>query len=205
MFSESGSALKVSHFRVVQLVITLGLILAIVGGATSTSSTATGAPPATSKAGVILYIFAFLALMFILFVSLGKLRVVPTMERRVAIAVLCAAPFILVRLAYSVLAVFLHNSDFNVVDGKIVYFVVMRVLEEFIVVLIYILVGFSIQTLAPDQQGPIATRAWKDRNKGGRRGNRGTDYAMATQGNERDSQGYPPQTHHHHHRREEQA
>jgi hypothetical protein len=196
LYSETGSFLKVSHFRLVQLVIMLGLILSIAGGATGTTSPSGAVKPSgTSEAGIILYVVGFLALMAILFISLGKLHNVPRLERRVAVAVLCAAPFILVRLAYSVLAVFLHNHDFNIINGSVVILVVMRVVEEFIVVFIYILLGYFVETLTSETQGPIATRAWKNRtSKGDKRGHGSERYAPAPRHSDQDLQDYPPQT-----------
>lgn len=167
MGSHTGIFFKVSHFRLLQLFITLGLILLIAGG--TTGSSAPGAPSGTSQAGIVFYIVAFLAMMLVLFVSLGKLRDVPRFEGRVALGVLCAAPFLLVRLAYSVLAIFLHDHDFNLIDGSVVILVCMRVLEEFIVVFIYIFLGFFLESLSPEEQGPISTRVWKER-----KGNKGT-------------------------------
>ena len=134
--------------------------------------------------------------MLVLFISFGKLGDVPQVERRVAFGVLCAAPFLLVRLAYTVLAVFLHDYDFNIIDGSVTIYVVMRVLEEFIVVFIYIFLGYHLDTLTAEQSGPIATRAWKDRGRrGGRRGQAATSYAPAPQSNQQELRGYPPQTH----------
>jgi len=38
----------------------------------------------------------------------------------------------------------------------------MAILEEFIDVFIYLLLGFKTNVLLPDQQGPIASRPWKE-------------------------------------------
>jgi hypothetical protein len=45
-----------------------------------------------------------------------------------------------------------------------VVWVVMAVATEFIVVIIYLILGFSLSGLQPGEAGPIATRAWKAKN-----------------------------------------
>lgn len=85
-----------------------------------------------------------------------------TGDKRIAVAVILALPFILVRLAYSTLAVFVHNHDFNIINGSVAILVVMAVLEEFVVVFIYLFLGFKLDTMSLDQQGPIVSRPWKE-------------------------------------------
>tara|TARA_R110002003_G_scaffold20_1_gene1041 strand:- start:7187 stop:7594 length:408 start_codon:yes stop_codon:yes gene_type:complete len=82
-------------------------------------------------------------------------------ERRVAVAVVFALPFILVRLVYSACAVFLHSHHFNIVTGNIVVLAIMAIAQEFIVVAIYVLLGFVVDKMDGENQGPIAGRAWK--------------------------------------------
>lgn len=95
---------------------------------------------------------------------MSGLSVVPSAERRVAFAVLMALPFILVRLVYSACVVFLHSHLFNLVNGSVVVNAVMAVVMEFVVVGIYLILGFFISTLSPSDAGPIATRQWKAKN-----------------------------------------
>lgn len=160
------------QFRFVQVLITVGLILSIVGG-TSGSSSNNGqvTVPGTSKAGIILYLVAFVGLTFFLLVSSSYRNTVPTQERRSAVAVAIAWPFILTRLIYSVLAVFLHNSTFSIIGGSVAVHVALAVVEEFLVVIDYLILGFSLRRLEPEQQGTLANRAWKGRRtRGDQRG-----------------------------------
>jgi hypothetical protein len=165
----------------------LGLILSIAGGSSgNTNSDGTVKVSTSSKVGVILYIVAYVACILVWFVSMSSISVVPSAERRLAFAVLIAFPFILVRLAYSALSVFLHNHLFNIVTGSVVVLVVMAVAEEFIVVFIYLLLGFTLTRLQPGEQGPIASRPWKER-----KGQRGSSPAQPIQPQ------YQPQGYHH--------
>lgn len=163
--ARSKGHFGVKQFRLIQLLITVGLILAIAGG-TSGSTNSDGTPKiaTTSKVAIALYIVAFVAIVLVWLVSMTGLSVVPTIEKRVAFAVLIALPFILVRLVYSACLVFLHSHLFNLVNGSVVVNAVMAVLMEFIVVAIYLLLGFFISTLSPNDAGPIATRQWKAKN-----------------------------------------
>lgn len=165
----------IKHFRVIQLLITIGLILSVAGGTSGNMQpNGTIKVDSTSKVGVILYILSFAALTLILFISSKQVSVIPSIERRVPLAVVLALPFILMRLVYSLLVVTLNDHLFNSVNGSVVLQVVMAVVEEFIVVAIYILLGFKVDKLDPAQQGPIASRAWKNKNSGrGRRGKNG--------------------------------
>ncbi|KAE9971407.1 hypothetical protein BLS_004451 [Venturia inaequalis] len=163
--ARSKGHFGVKQFRLIQLLITLGLILAIAGG-TGGSTNSGGSPKiaTTSKVAIALYIVAFVAIVLVWLVSMSALSVVPTVEKRVAFAVLIALPFILVRLVYSACVVFLHSHLFNLVNGSVVVNAIMAVLMEFVVVAIYLLLGFFISTLSPNDAGPIATRQWKAKN-----------------------------------------
>ncbi|KAI1121819.1 hypothetical protein F5Y10DRAFT_271696 [Nemania abortiva] len=152
------------QFRFVQVLITIGLILSIVGGTSGSSSDGGQVTVAsTSKAGIILYLVAFLGLTFFLVVSFSYRNRVPTQERRCSVAVAVAWPFILVRLVYSVLAVFLHNSTFSIIGGSVAVHAALAVVEEFLVVIDYLVLGFSLQRLEPEEQGTLTNRAWKER------------------------------------------
>lgn len=157
------------HFRVLQLLITLGLILSIAGGTSgNVKPDGTVSVGTTSKVGIILYMVAYAAMAFIYAASLSRSYTVPAKERRVPLAILIALPFILVRLVYSACCVFLHSHLFNIFNGSVAVYVFMGVIEEFVVVAVYVCLGFFVEKLAPDSQGPIAGREWKSKRGGGR-------------------------------------
>lgn len=171
--ARSQGILTVKHFRLIQVLITVALILSIAGGSSgNTNPDGTVTVPTTSKAGVALFIVAYCAICLVLLVSMPSIGHVPTLEKRIAIGVIVALPFILTRLIYSALVVFVHNHLFNVIDGSVAVFAAMAVVEEFIVVFIYLLLGFTLEQLQPEQQGEIASRPWKG-SKSRRRERRG--------------------------------
>ena len=156
------SLLGVKHFRIVQLLVTLGLVLSIVGGSNGDPSQGGGVQVSTtSKVGILLYIVAYAALCVVCFFSTNNIAKAESGEKRLALVVMLALPFILVRLTYSALAVFVHNHHFNIIDGSVTILIIMAVLEEFIVVVLYLVCGFTMEKTSPELQGPIASRPWK--------------------------------------------
>jgi hypothetical protein len=148
------------QFRATQLIITIGLILSIVGGTSSISPSGTFTVQTTSKAGLLLSAVGWAI------VTLRTIFTIPqfsshTSEKRIAIAVIIALPLIAVRIIYSLLAVFLHNHDFSLINGSVTIWVVMAVLEEIFVVIIYLIVGWKAEALPANQRGPLTSRPWK--------------------------------------------
>ncbi|KAK7418735.1 hypothetical protein QQX98_003753 [Neonectria punicea] len=153
---------SVKQFRIVQLFITLGLIFSIVGGTDGTPSSTGAIKSSTmSQVAIILYIVSFVAMVYILVISSQNRPSVPGQERRIPIAVALAFPFIMVRLLYSILVVFIHNHIFSIINGNVPVFVCMAAIEEFIVVVDCLLLGFSLNKLEPDQVGDLSGRPWK--------------------------------------------
>ncbi|CAO2649421.1 Nn.00g068060.m01.CDS01 [Neocucurbitaria sp. VM-36] len=156
---KSTPTITLKHFRILQLLITVGLILSIVGGTSGNiQPNGTVQVDTTSKAGIILLIVAYAGLVLIYFISASKVSIVPNKERRVSVAIFCALPLILVRLVYSACAVFLHSHLFSIVTGSVVVHVVMAIIEEFIVVAIYILLGFLVDKLDNSKQGVVSAQ-----------------------------------------------
>jgi len=167
--ASSTPKLTIRHFRLLQLFLLVATILAIAGGTNiSVDSNGTYQILTTSKVGVALYIvsFAGIALMFIL--SLPQVSVIPSKELRVPIAIGIALPFIAVRLLYSVLSVFLHNHLFSVANGSTAVRLGIAVVEEIVVVGIYVSLGLFVDKLDASTKGPISSRAWSAK-KGSRK------------------------------------
>jgi hypothetical protein len=143
--AKTAPTFTVRHFRIVQIILTVGLILSIVGG-TSITLAADGSYtlPTTSKIGVILYIVGYVAILFILLVSIPRRYVVAGKERYVPIFISVALPFIAVRLLYSIFAVFLHDHMFSIATGSVPINIGMSVVEEFVVVGLYVLLGLCL-------------------------------------------------------------
>lgn len=79
-------------------------------------------------------------------VASQRLRL-PRLEARLILAVGIALPLIAVRLLYSIIAEFGNNSDFSPVGGSIGVSVGMSIVEEFLVVIVYVAVGYTLQSV----------------------------------------------------------
>lgn len=161
------SSINTKHFRIIQAVLYVGLILSIVGGTSmSYSSDGTYQPQAITKASILLYLAGFIAITAVIVVSrqaFTPLSQVPHIERRLLVAILLAWPFLLTRIIYSILGTFLHNKTFSMVRGDLGVYVTMAVLEEFVVIGIYLALGFFLVRNESPATGEIANRAWKSR------------------------------------------
>jgi len=147
------------HFKAIQVLITVGLILAIVGGTNSTI-TPDGQIKfdSTSKIGIILFIVAYVAVVLVTGHTFFNTSTADQDDRRLVVAVALALPLILIRLIYSILSLFSHSRDFNMLGGKVVIWVFMAVVEEFAVVGIYLFAGYLAPVLPPSERGPISAR-----------------------------------------------
>jgi hypothetical protein len=170
----------VTHFRLMKLPVILAAILAIVGGKASITDDNRYVPQTTLKAGVILYVVVLLLIILIAVICLGKLsNSGPKEDRRLVWTTIAAFPFIAVRLLYSVLTVFSHFSNFRPFTGSVLVQVFVSLVEEFVVVLMYLIVGWMTQKKL---KGEVAGRPWESKPQrgfelGGRRGERTTSRA----------------------------
>jgi len=172
------------HFRLLQLLITIALILCIVGGTNSISSTGVYQPQTTTKAGVVLYVIAFIILVLIAGMLAIKHSNTSHGDKRLVWAVMLAFPFILIRLIYSLLSVFSHNHQFSLVTGSVVIHVFMSVVEEMLVVIIYLVAGWMAESVTHTDRTSIASRPWK-----GNLGNLGSGAATESNNGKRLRQG----------------
>lgn len=129
------------HFRLLQTLIIVGLILSIIGGTSSFSSDKTYTVKPISKVGIILYIIAYAAEVLI---AIHAFRLLPTSggEKGLLFAVVAALPFILVRLIYSALGVIGGVHTFNSFSGSVAAFAIMAVLTEIVVIVFFLSAGW---------------------------------------------------------------
>ena len=139
----------------------IGLIMSIVGGTSSISSTGVYKVQTTSEVGIGLYCAAYVALVLITGFTISKVSHIQSTDNRLVWAVIIALPLILVRLIYSLLVVFHHSHDFNLISGSVIILACMSVIEEILVVLLYLLVGWMTEAPRKDAHGAITNRPWK--------------------------------------------
>ncbi len=167
---KTSPTITVLHFRFIQLLILVGTILGIVGA--TNGGRDPNSPAVESEAAVVLYAVAFAALVLVLLLSAPSTSLAPEGERIIVLAVALALPFIAVRVLYSVLLVFVHSGVFVRSGGPIAVRVCMATVEEFIVVAIYLFLGFRLAKLDSSELGEILTRPWKASRRNRRRHSR---------------------------------
>jgi hypothetical protein len=148
------------YFRITQLGITIALILSIVGGTSSISSTGV---QTTSKAGILLYIVCYLALALMALLTLRNTFYLTSGETRIMWAVFVALPLLLVRLIYSLLVIFDHKQRYSLIDGSALIHALMAVVEEMLIILIYLGVGWTLtpSTVPKTPRRPLQGRLAK--------------------------------------------
>jgi hypothetical protein len=113
-----------------------------------------------------MYFLALVVLTVIALVSVLKLSHGPSEGRKLSWVVVIALPFILVRIAYSIISVFSHNSHFNILTGSVAIHVVMAILEEMAVVILYLAVGWTMDSLPPNNSPPASRRSRRGHSNG---------------------------------------
>lgn len=91
-----------------------------------------------------MFLVLYLVIVLLALVSLGELRKTPQEERRVLITVLVCLPLLASRMVWSILSVFTTSSTFNMEGGSIYAQAFMAVVEEFLIVVSYTAVGFTV-------------------------------------------------------------
>jgi len=129
--------------QIAQLPTMIALILCVVGGIdeadSSASEIATGKK--YTKVGVIMFLIIYLLLLALAIITMKDVGNAPKGEKRVYFAVLGALPPLGVRLLWSLLAAFSNNPSFSITSGKPWVQFFMATVEEFVVVVLYVLAG----------------------------------------------------------------
>jgi hypothetical protein len=111
----------------------------------SSSISTLGKISTLTKVGVIIFIVAWASLCILLTILAIRSSHIRRGERHLVIAVAISVPFILVRLIYSVILSFANNPRFNLITGSETINLVMAVLEEFVVVIVCLVIGLTLQ------------------------------------------------------------
>lgn len=138
-----------------QLLVTIGLVLGIVGGTfteESWGSTGVFKPSTLSQVSVGLFIAAFVIIVIVT-ISLSRcMAYAGASEKRLLIAVGASLPFLLVRIVYSAISTFKYSTAFNSLEGNVTYLLSLVLITEFVVVVLYEGVGTTL-VKAPKRLG----------------------------------------------------
>jgi len=106
-------------------------------------------PSWNEMVATVMYIIGYLWCIAVLAVLLWakSLSGAPRPERKIAWFTAAVLPFICVRIVWAILSSFIHNDVFNVFGGSIVAYTIMAPTMELAVVILYLVLGFSLESL----------------------------------------------------------
>lgn len=121
----------------------IALILAISGGTDQSSSNISDHASGKTKTrvAVILFLAIYVAACTLWTITVRDIGLMVSSQNRIFFCVLIALPFIAIRILYSLISDFGNNHQFSLVDGDARIQLVMATLEEFVVVLMYTILG----------------------------------------------------------------
>ncbi|KAH8695641.1 hypothetical protein BGW36DRAFT_429511 [Talaromyces proteolyticus] len=152
---NTGKGFSPQLFRLCGFIAILGIILSIVG-IESTSNLTEGMTNSKFKAGLILYLLAWVALVVLILMAWSRYSKIEAGEHRILGAVAICTPLLLVRIIYSIVSTFghwtynpedpEHSIPFSMFFGNVTIQLVMAVVEEILIVYIMLLTGFTLST-----------------------------------------------------------
>lgn len=139
------------HIQLAQLLNTVGLALAIVGGVKAshayTPETGIVAQP-TTKVGVALFIVTFCLIVIGAAATWPSVGFAEAGEKRVLAAIAATAPFLLVRVVYTAISTFDGNGEFNPVFGSVGLLAGMALVMELVIVYVFLGVGLTLKKVS---------------------------------------------------------
>lgn len=94
----------------------------------------------------------FIGLCGLVIATFSNFSELPKGEKRVLLAIVASLPLLAVRLLYTILADFEDNSTFSILDGNATVQLCMAVIEEFIIIIFYLVAGVLAPSLKSMQK-----------------------------------------------------
>ena len=144
-------------FRVLELVNIVAVVLVAYGGSKANTPSNTQDSKNTGvdmeKAGIIVFIITFLVTAVTAIITFMSIRSAIPGDRRLVYFAVASLPFLFIRLIYSAVVIFENNKSkvFSQLAPNIWAESFMEVLEEFIVVILYITAGILTPKIAREQ------------------------------------------------------
>jgi len=105
-----------------------------------------------TKAGIVIFTAVYVAIVILTILIAQRANSAAPGEKRIVLAVALALPFLLVRLVWSLLAAFSHIHDFSYITPNDTVLLVMNVIMEFIVVLIFLVMGVTLNRKPAEEE-----------------------------------------------------
>jgi len=128
------------HIKVLQLLVTIGLVLGIAGGTITEENwgdTGIFNPSPVSKASTIIFIVVFVGQCAVTGILSRSISYAEPREKRCLYAVALSLPFLAVRVVYSAISNLKYTVTFSSLFGNVTILLCMVLIEEFIVLVIY--------------------------------------------------------------------
>jgi hypothetical protein len=171
-------------FQVIHLIMTAALILTIIGASESSPS---NSPSTLSqsltlrKVAAILFLVSAVGATGLMLLYAGQFRLVHPGDKIIVICALLAAPFLIVRIIYSILVGFINDATFNFITPNVYVEAFMQALMEFIVFALFATAGLIAPKIKSDEYiggGPQFSVNLPKRNTFGNGTERGTVQPM---------------------------
>ncbi|KAF7593325.1 hypothetical protein BBP40_011705 [Aspergillus hancockii] len=145
LYSENATAIsrRSKAIELLHIPALIALVLSIIGGTDQASSEISQHAGGKTKPRVatILFLAVYVALCVLWLTIVKDLRLMVSSQKRIVGAILFAVPLIACRLLYSLISIFGHDRRFSTFGGDATVQLCMATIEEFIVVLVYTVLG----------------------------------------------------------------
>ena len=127
----------------------VALIICIVGGINLTSPDISDQKQGRSmlRAGIVIFLVIYAILCVLAAYAATKFSEYPSSERRITVVVIVALVLVAPRLIWSCIAYFARTRTFNIVNGSFVVRGFMLTFEEFIIIVMYTVVGLLVPSV----------------------------------------------------------
>jgi hypothetical protein len=146
-----GRKMPPRAFQFIHLITIIGLALAIAGASmTGSDESASTMKTATTlrKASSILFLVSVIGNTLLMLTYATQMSFIHPGDRIIVMCALAAAPFLFVRIIYSILVSFENNKTFNILTPNIYVEAIMQSLMEFIVFALFALAGIVAPRIA---------------------------------------------------------
>lgn len=147
-------------FRFFRILTVIAVALCIAGLTANMSAKGLAHPNIKTKVGMILYAVSWALMVLLLLVLFFHRDSLERGDHRILLAVAISSPFLFVRLLYAFFVLFLHDATFSMIGGNVTVRLVMSVLEEFVVVIVCLAVGWTLRVREiesrPIEEAPLS-------------------------------------------------
>lgn len=145
---------KRDSMKFLQLLVSVGLILGVVGGILTNEDWGKSghySPSSLSKVSIAIFLVSWVIIVLLTFFTLGRASGAMVKKEQMAVAAFAISlPLLLVRIIYSAISTFANPSSFSTITGNVTIMLCMALIEEMIIVIIF--EGLGINTLRREEK-----------------------------------------------------